>query len=67
MPVVLICHWYVYVPLPPAGVEPAREAGVVPVQIIWSAVIVLAAMTGETVICRGADELLHPPDVTVLL
>jgi hypothetical protein len=48
--VVELSHAYIYVPLPPAGVDPVSAVGVVPVQMLCAVDAVLFAITGFTVI-----------------
>ena len=49
-----------YVPVPPVGVDPVSAVGVVFVQILWLAEMVLFAKAGCTVMVAELPEVLQP-------
>jgi hypothetical protein len=62
--VVELSHVYVYVPLPPVGVDPLMEPGVLPVQMDCAPDAVLPATGVVTVMAMANEVSLAGPDVT---
>ena len=58
---------YVYVPVPPVGVEPIILDAVLPEQMVCFPVAVLSAIAGFTVTSTAALVSVQPPDVVNLL